>query len=141
MFDESKKKRNIIIIGSLFIVSLLLFIIFINKSNEENKKKDKENNYTITFNHYSNDDKDQTMKFIYKDKKLNKVKVTLYFSNKSDAKFIADELKSNNEYQNVVTNDNTVTLTYKNEDIKEYEYLTKSELQSYMETQGYKIEK
>lgn len=134
------KKRIIIIASVLLVVLVVGLIIFINKSNKEEKQKNKENNYTLLFQYVNKETKDveQDMQFIFKDGKLNKIKLTMYFIEDNITKLIADEYQNDGSFKNVTYTKNSVTLEYTSAMMKEYSGLSKDELITLVEGQGYK---
>ena len=139
----NEHKRTIIIGAVLLLVIIIGLFIFIKKSNEEEKKKDKEQNYTLLFQYVNKETRDleQDMQFVYKESKLNKVILTMYFIEDDITKLIAEEYKSGNDFKNVTYTKNTVSLEYSNSMMKEYSGLSKEELIQLLEGQGYSYKK
>jgi hypothetical protein len=141
MFNENNKKYVIIGIVILLILIISLIVVFSKKSSEDEKKKDKENNYSIIYNQYNENELAQKMEFVYKNKKLDKINLTLYFSEEGVASLVADEYKSSEDFKDVKVKNNNVILTYKEKDMSEYEGLNKEDLKTQMEALGFVQEK
>ena len=139
----SENKRTIIIGAVLLLVIIIGLFIFIKRSNDEEKEKDKELNYTLLFQYVNKEtnDLEQDMQFVYKDGKLNKIILTMYFIEDDITQLIAEEYKSGSDFKNVTYTKNTVSLEYSNSMIKEYSGLNKEELIQLVEGQGYKNKK
>ena len=137
----AKNKILYISLAVILIVLLVLLIVFSKKSTDAEKKKDKENNYTLVFEYERDNFLAQELQFVYKEKKLSTVKLTMFFKENNIAGLVADEYKNEGSFKDVTNTDNSVTVTYGTSLMKEYKGLSKDELKVYLENQGYKMKK
>jgi len=130
-----KKKKLIIFIAIVLLITAAIFVaIFLAKSNTEKKKQDKENNYTLKFDYMEDTSLIQRVTFIYSDKKLKDVTITLYFDSKETAKNSMKIYKAANEFKDYKVEKNTLILYYKDSDIIDYKTYTKDQIiQEYTE--------
>lgn len=133
---KNKKKIIIAAIITIVLVASLIFIIAL-KVKHNNKKKDAGDNCTIQLDYLFNNEVSQRMCFIYDDKKLEDISLTIYFEDSEVAKAVYREYKANKEFKKYETRKNMVTLYYKNEDVKDYESYSKEEIIQEFTALGY----
>lgn len=134
------KKKIIIIACALLVLIAGLIILFSIKSNKSKSQKEDENNYTIKFDYYTDKNLQQRVTFIYKDKELSDITITVYFESKAVANAVYKEYKSNKEFKDYKTEKNRVILYYKDADVKPYKSYTKEQIVEEFTSMGY-IEK
>ena len=132
-----KKKLLMIILGILLITGIVLLIVFSGKSKKENKIKEDENNYSINFTYYTNDKVSQKVKFIYRDKILKDITITLYLSDNGVASGVYKEYKKEGNFKKYELKKNKVILYYKDSDVKDYKSYTKEEIIQEFTALGY----
>lgn len=135
------KKKLIILISALVLLSIILIVIFSNKTSKETKMVEDENNYSLKFDYYIDKKINQTATFIYRDKKLKDITLTLYFDNKDIAKAVYNEYKSNKEFKDYKLDKKNVILYYKDSDVKGYKSYTKDDIIAEFTSLGYTYKK
>ena len=141
MFELDKKKIIIGCMALVLIIATIFLVIYSKRSNEDEKKKYKENNYTLVFTKKENNRLVQKMEFVYRNKKLKTIYLTIYFIDKSVVKIVADEYKSTEEFADVSYKDDHVKIKYKESDNSEYESMSKNDLIDYMNALGFALKK
>lgn len=136
-----KKKTILAVIIAFIIIASLLTLIFVKKSNNKKEIKEDKNNYTVKFDYYVNKKLNQRITFIYKDKILNDITLTIYFDTKDVAKAVYKEYKKLDEFRKYEQEKNTVILYYKKSDIKDYKTYTKEDLELEFSQMGYVLKK
>ena len=134
-------KKKLIIIGSILFVVLSLVIFFAVKSHKQIKKIEDENNYTIKFDYYFEEKLNQRITFIYENKKLKDITLTLYFEGKDVASAVYSEYKSAKEFKEYKLDKKKVIIYYKDEDVKDYKAYSKDELIQEFTSLGYVYKK
>ena len=132
------KKKLFIILGIIFAILVFLLIVFAIKCNKEKKFVENENNYTIKFKAYSGKRLTQMMTFIYRDKKLSDISVTLYYKTEGTAKGVYKEYESLGEFKSYKVDGTKVIMYYKDSDVIDYKGYSKEELIQEFTSAGYK---
>ena len=135
-----KKKTIIIIVAAVILVSLIA-ILFLLKINSKKVVKEDENNYTVKFDYYVDNKVNQRITFIYKDKALSDITLTLYFDTKDVARAVYNEYKKLGEFSKYDQNKNKVILYYKESDVSDYKTYNKDDLILEFNQMGYVYKK
>lgn len=132
------KKTKFIIIGIVALLVVGLIIFFATRTNKEKKIVEDENNYSLNFEYLSEDKKtQQKISFIYRNKKLKDITLTLYFETRDVARGVYNEYKSLKEFKDYKQEKNRVILYYKEKDIKEYRSYSKDDVINEFTAMGY----
>ena len=132
-----KKKKFIIFGVVLLVIALVLVFVFTRKLNSENKKKYNENNYTLKFDYMVDGKLDQRVTFIYADKKLKDITVTIYFDTKETAKNAYKIYKKANEFKDYKVEKNRLILYYNDKDLIAYKTYSEQEIIDEFTSDGY----
>lgn len=131
------KKKIIIASIVLLVLAVILLIIFINKSKNDSKKNEDESNYSLNFKFYNNEDLKQNISFIYEDKQLSNIKLTLYFGSKAAAENVCKEYKKEEAYKDCSVKKTNAVLNYSESEVKGYSTYTKEEIIQEFTSRGY----
>ena len=119
----------------------LIAILFLLKINSKKVVKEDENNYTVKFDYYVDNKVNQRITFIYKDKALSDITLTLYFDTKDVARAVYNEYKKLGEFSKYDQNKNKVILYYKESDVSDYKTYNKDDLILEFNQMGYVYKK
>ena len=137
-----KNKKKIILFGIIILVlSIVAAVIIAVCANKSKRNENYKITSTLKFDYYQDSSLTQRVSFIYSDKKLKDVTLTLYFDSKETAKNSYKIYKEANEYKDYKVVKNTLVLYYFSEDILEYKTLSQEEITQIYTNDGYVISK
>lgn len=133
-----KNKKKFILFGViLLVVAVAAAAIIAVCTNKDKRKESSKNTYSLKFDYYQEANLTQRVSFIYSNKKLKDVTLTLYFDSKETAKNAYKIYKEAKEYKDYKVVKNTLVLYYFNDDISEYKTLTEDEITQIFTDDGY----
>ncbi|MBR5662062.1 MAG: hypothetical protein IKX00_00245 [Bacilli bacterium] len=133
-----KNKKKFVIFGIvLLVLAVFLAVIFASKINKNKKAKDNKNNYTIKFDYYEESRLTQRVSFIYSNKRLKNVTLSLYFDSKETAKNASKIYKESKEYKDCKVVKNALVLYYLDKDIIDYKAMSEDEISDIYISDGF----
>ena len=136
------KNKKFILIAILVLVLVAGLTLIFSKSKKDKIKKEDDNNYTVKYSVYGSDKKlQQRVTFIYENKKLKDITLTIYYEDKDTAKAMYKQYKELKEFRKYETKSNKVIMYYKYSDIDEYKLYSREELDAEFTANGFVLTK
>ena len=133
-----KNKKKFIIFGiALLVIALIFAVVFANITNKDKRKSSSKNTSTLKFDYYEEASLVHRISFIYSNKKLQDVTLTLYFDSKETAKNAYKVYKEAKEYKDYEVVKNTLVMYYFPDDVLNFKTLSQDEIIRIYTDDGY----